>query len=307
MPLLTFDELGSGVQKGTGSIREDLLDFIENISPHDTPLYNNLGQMKVNAGFVEYLEDDLRAAQENAFVEGAAATDITLETPARRASIVQNFQQHYWVSKRQQAVRHAGMASMLGYQAVKHAKIMKTDIELALHRGTATSGTTSVAPKLAGLLNVLTSTSSSGTTLTERVFNDIVTSLYSFNVNPREVYANLPVKRTINGFTSSVTRYIAANDRRQINPIEVYESEQGILALFKSRYQLSAAPSTQGNSFVVIDPDFFQVGWLRPLQEYTLGLDGDRDRRYLCGEATLIARSANGGVAALGYVSNIVA
>lgn len=91
MPLTTYDELGSGIQKSAGSIREDLMDFIENVSPSDTPLFNNLSQVKVNAGFVEYLEDDLVAAQHNAFVESAAATDPTLEVPARNASIVQNF------------------------------------------------------------------------------------------------------------------------------------------------------------------------------------------------------------------------
>lgn len=51
MPLLTYNEF-AGAQKG-GSIREDLLDLIENISPHDTPLFNNLPAIKVNAGFVE--------------------------------------------------------------------------------------------------------------------------------------------------------------------------------------------------------------------------------------------------------------
>ena len=91
MPLTTYDELGSAVQKSAGTIREDLMDFIENVSPFDTPLFNNLSQVKVNAGFVEYLEDSLTAATVNAFVEAAAATDQTLVTPSRNASIVQNF------------------------------------------------------------------------------------------------------------------------------------------------------------------------------------------------------------------------
>jgi hypothetical protein len=94
MPLSTYDELGSGVQRAAGSIREDLLDFIENVSPTDTPLYNNLGQIKVDAGFVEFLEDTLPAASTNAFTEGAAATDITQTTPSRNFAIVQAFQKH---------------------------------------------------------------------------------------------------------------------------------------------------------------------------------------------------------------------
>jgi len=55
MPLTTYDEFPAAVQRAAGTIREDLLDFIENISPEDTPLYNNLGQIGVNAGFVELL------------------------------------------------------------------------------------------------------------------------------------------------------------------------------------------------------------------------------------------------------------
>lgn len=91
MPLITYNELGTGVQRAAGSIREDLLDFIENLSPADTPLYQNIGSIQVDAGFVEYLEDTLNAASANAFTEGAAATDQTLGTPSRNYSIVQNF------------------------------------------------------------------------------------------------------------------------------------------------------------------------------------------------------------------------
>lgn len=307
MPLLTYDELGLGAQRGAGTIREDLLDFIENISPHDTPLYNNLGAIKVEAGFVEYLEDTLTAASVNSNQEGAAATDTTLATPSRNFSIVQNFQKNYQVSNRQLAVTHAGLSNMLSYQAMKCLKVLKTDIELALHRGSAVSGNSGVAPQFSGFLNRLTTnmTDSSGTTLTERVFNDIVTLSYNFPVNLREVYSNMLVKRTINGFTTNTTRFIPSQDRRQVNVVDVYESEVGVLALFKSRYQLSAfsGATSSGNSWMVIDPDYFQIGWLRPVQELELGIDGDRQRRMLVGEATLIARSEKAGVGAKNHVA----
>lgn len=308
MPLLTYDELGSAVQKSAGSIREDLLDFIENLSPSDTPLFNNLGAIKVEAGFVEYLEDTLAAAADNAFIEGAAATDQTLTTPSRNASIVQNFQKHFWVSNRQLAVTHAGMSSQIGYQAVKRMKELKRDIELALHRGSAVSGTASVAGQFSGMLNRLSTnfTSSSGTTLTERVFNDILALTYRTPVNLREVYANMLVKRTINEFTTNTTRFIPAVDRRQVQLVDVYESEIGTLAIFKSRDQIQATSVTlQGNSWIAIDPDYFQVGWLRPVQEQELGLDGDRRRRMLVGECTLIARSEKAGAGGTGFVANI--
>ena len=308
MPLTTYDELGSAVQKSAGTIREDLMDWIENVSPTDTPLFNNLSQIKVNSGFPEYLEDTLTAAAVNAYVEAAAATDPTLATPTRSASIVQNFQHHWQVSKRQVAVRHAGFSSADAYQELKAAKRWKRDVELALHRGSAVSGTNSVAPQFGGMLNRLSTnfTSSSGTTLTEKVYNDIVTLGFAFNLNYREVYANMQVKRTISGFSTNVQRFIPAGDKKQLNVIDVYESEQGLQAIFKSRDQLQAASvGAQGNSWIAIDPDRFNVGVLRPVSTFELGLDGDRVRHYMVGELTLIVRTEKGGAGATGHVALI--
>lgn len=190
---------------------------------------------------------------------------------------------------------------------MKALKVMKTDIELALHRGSAVSGNTNVAPQFKGFLNLLSSnfTSSSGTTLTERVFNDILTLSYRFPVNLREVYSNMLVKRTINGFTTNTTRFIPTQDRRQVNIVDVYESEVGVLALFKSRYQIqnTSESGSLNNSWIAIDPDYFQIGWLRPVQELELGLDGDRQRRMLVGECTLIARTEKAGAGGTGFVS----
>jgi hypothetical protein len=94
VPLNTYQEFAIATAGPGGSIREDLLDFIENLSPKDTPLYNNIGALQVNAGFVEYLTDSLAVAATNAWAEGAAATDIAATMPSRSAMIVQNFQKH---------------------------------------------------------------------------------------------------------------------------------------------------------------------------------------------------------------------
>lgn len=94
MPLLSYQEFAATSQTG-GSIREDLLDYIENLSPKDTPLYNNLGAVQVSAGYIEYTEDSLAARGHNANNEGVAATDVALTTPSRLQSIVQNVQKNF--------------------------------------------------------------------------------------------------------------------------------------------------------------------------------------------------------------------
>lgn len=303
MPLLTYNEFAAASQVG-GSIREDLMDFIENLSPSDSPLYSNLSQVSVNAGYVEYLEDTLPAAAANAWPEGATATDPLLATPTRNASIVQNFQRHFAVSGRQMAVRHAGMASMLSYQEMKQGKILKTEIELALTRGSAVSGDTNVAPNFKGFLNFSTNISNhSGASLTETYFNNLLELTYSFNANVREVYSNVHLKRTMNGFSTNVTKYIAASEKRMVNPIDIYDSEFGTMALIKSRYHLQGAtPSASGPqaSLIAIDPDYFNVGFLRQFTTKELGITGDKRQFFIVGECTLIRRSERAGVYALG-------
>ena len=284
------------------------MDFIENLSPKDTPFFNSLGSVKVSAGFVQYLEDTLPSATINSWVEGAAATDVTLTTPSRNTSIVQNFQKHFMVSGRQLAVTHAGLANMLSYQEMKNALVLKREIELALHRGSAVSGTASVAPQFNGLLNLgsANQTSISGITLTETIFNNVLQLTYANPINVREVYANVKLKRTINRFSTSVQRFLPAGDRRQLDLVDVYESEFGTMSIIKSRDQLDPATnSTPGASFVALDPDYFQLGWLRPIQTLVIGRTGDREQRQMVGELTLIARSTRALAAGTDLVPNI--
>jgi len=58
------------------------------------------------------------------------------------------------------------MSTPMAYQSVKKMRELLTDVELALHRGSAVTGPTA-APQFNGLLNSISTynTSSSGTTL----------------------------------------------------------------------------------------------------------------------------------------------
>lgn len=307
MPLLSYQEFAATSQTG-GSIREDLLDYIENLSPKDTPLYNNLGAVQVSAGYIEYTEDSLAARGHNANNEGVAATDVALTTPSRLQSIVQNVQKNYQVSGRQDAINHAGMSTMLSYQEMKALAEFKNDCEHALHRGSAVTGNTATAAQFRGFLNLAGTyfTASSGTTLTEKVFNDITTSTYTTPVNLREWYGGMFLKRTLNQFTTSVQRYLPGDGKKQIDMINVLENDVGVMTLFTSRDQLAAsAIGSSGNSWIAIDPSKFQIGWLRAPKTVELGIDGDRTRKMIIGELTLITRSLKAYAGASGHVAYV--
>ncbi len=297
MPLITYHEFPSGAQKG-GSIREDLQDFISNVSPQETPLLSRLRQVGVDAGFVEWQVDQLQDAAVNAMVEGAAFTDQSLVNPQRASNLVQTFYKSGSISDRSRSVAHAGMPDPLVYHTFKKFVELKRDIELALTRGTAVSGTAGTAAQLNGFLSVLTNiTASSGTTLTEAVFNDILELVYhNGSVNPSEVYAGSRIKRTISGFNTKNTFTLDANAREQVLTTDVYASDFGTLRIFPHRQQLRSASVTEtGNSWIVIDPEYFQTGWLQPVRREVLSRDGLRTPFQLSAELTLIYRNALAG------------
>lgn len=197
------------------------------------------------------------------------------------------------------------MQTMLSYQEMKNLAEKRNDYELALHRGSAVTGNTNIAPQFAGLLNRITTyfTASSGTTLTEARFNAMICNTFATPSNLRELYVPMRLKRTVDNYTTNVQRYMTAESRRQLNLISVYESNVGVLSVFTSRYQLeSTTDTTSGNSFCAIDPDYWRIGWLRPPRSVVLGKDGDRERRLMVSEMTLLARNQRAGVAGTGFV-----
>lgn len=187
------------------------------------------------------------------------------------------------------------MADMLMYQERKKFLEARNDIEHALHRGSAASGTTDVAPQLNGLLNISSTLVSdhSGVTLTESVFNDVLQRSFDYSVEPRQAYVGPLLKRTISEYTTKVTRNVEATARQQILAIDTYSSDFGVIEVLKSRDQLNAASKTTdaANSVIIIDPEYLATGWLQRVKSERLARDGLRDRFQISAEVTLIYRA----------------
>ncbi len=311
MSLVTWQEFTAGARPQGGSIVEDLRDFIENVSPVDRPALARFRKSRVNTTFVEWQEDTLAARALNATVEGAAFTNPALTTPSRLFAHVQSFADWGRVSDEQRLVQHAGLDDMMTYQENKSVQTVMNDIEHALHRGSSVTGATSAARQFQGLLNIFggeTFTSSSGTTLTEEVYGDYIQSFTDndFDVFPTLTFVNSWLKRTISLYSTNVTRNVNASEKIQILTIERHNTDFGDTFVHYSRDQLRAATKTaEGNSLVILDPNFFETGWLRPLISERLARDGLRDRFQVNAMMTLIFRTAKAGGGATGVVANI--
>lgn len=307
--LLTWQEFASGGRPQGGTIPEDLRDFIENVSPLDRPALASFRRTKVNTTFIEWLEDVMPARAVNAWLEGADATDLSLGVPTRSYTHVQTFARWGKVADVQRAVEHKGFADAYLYQENKAVQATLNDVEHAIHRGTSATGATSAARQFNGLLNIFSTnfTSSSGTTFTEDVFGDLI-QLFKDNtdVKPSMAFVNSFLKRTISQFSTKVTRNVSAAEKVQYAVIERHVSDFGDVSIYHSRDQLKAASkTTYGNSIVILDPSYFETGWLQPLMSETLARTGLHTQFQISAMMTLLYRTEKAGGGGTGYVSYI--
>jgi len=286
-----------------------VLEEVTNLISRRRPLMSSIGSRSVTNTFVEQLTDTLRARGANAIIEGAAASDPVLDQPVRHFSHVQSFGEWGVVSDEQRAVGHY-TEDPYTYQISKQLGHLMNDIEHALHRGSAATGATNAARQFNGLLNLLSSdtsttftTGAGHVTLTEQVLVDLLQVFRdeSLDVLPTQCYVNSWLKRTISEFSTRVTRNVDAAARQQELIIERHTSDFGDLDVMYSEDQLRAGlidgstESIAANSMVFIDPQYFEMGWLKAPTVEPLSRDGLRDRFQINAHATLLYDSDKGG------------
>ena len=218
----TWDEIVASTLDSDGSIREDLQDAIHNVDPYRTPLLSRLQQVSVGQNFVQWLTDTFAAAAANAMLEGIAFTAQAITAPSRAANTTQIFYKGGSISDRQMKTVHAGMGDPVSYYEGKKVIEIKKDIELALVKGSAITGTTGTASQLGGFMNVLSTnkTSCSSVTLTESVFGDLLELTWgNTDAQPTDVYVGPKLKRTISGYNTNVTRNIDAEQKKQVQVV----------------------------------------------------------------------------------------
>lgn len=312
--LVTWDEFSAGGRPQDGTIRETVLAEVTNLISKERPLMSMIGRSSVTNTYVEQLTDELGSRGHNAQIEGAAATNPSLQQPLRHFSHVQSFAEWGVVSDEQRLVGHYN-GDPFTYQVAKKVDELMNDLEHALHRGSSITGATDAARQLNGMLNIfagqtgtLTFTDSSGTTLTEEVFIDLLQVFRDqrLGVRPTQCYVNSYLKRTISEYSTKITRNVDASSKVQMLVVERHESDFGSLDILYTEDQLnSASKVTSGSSLIFIQPDLFRVGWLRPPTVEQLSRDGLRDRFQINAQATLLYDHDRGGGGGTGFVPYI--
>ena len=290
---------------GATGIREDLADFIESISPTDSPCYNAIGSTKATNTQHSWQTDKLAAAAANAKIEGSIFTDIVAaRTPTDRLSnYTQIFTKAFTITTTMDAVNTAGRSKESSYQMAKAMKELKNDFEWCLFDNAATAtgggGSESGGRRMETLARWVTSftavTGASGfgesgtstcTVITEAAFNGILQNIWKEGGRPNAVYVGGTLKRLLSGWGTSATR-IWDGSKKITNAVDVYESDFGVLSLKLERYSNSAIG-------YILDESLWKKAVLTPTKLKPLGARGLGDDFLIHSEWTLEARNVSG-------------
>lgn len=299
----TYDAVGN---------REDLIDFIWDISPTETPFLSGIAKTKATSTKHEWQTDALAGASAaNAAIEGDEfAADASTAT-TRLDNRTQIFTKVASVTGTQRAMNPAGRKDELAYQMEKRAKEMKRDIESALLANQAkVVGDATTARRLAGIetwivtnideaSNSTTATGGgaaarvSGTdrAFTEDQLKSVLQKCWNSGGDPDVIMTGGSLKQVLSGFSGNATRQIDNSGKKLVTAIDVYVSDFGDLKVIPNRYQ-------SAETVLVLDMSMFAFAELRPMQKVNLAKTHDSDEVAMLCEGTLVSRNekASGAV-----------
>lgn len=276
-----------GTHYGDTSIAEDVTQIIYQITPEDTPFYNMISDRKSSSPKHEWQIRSLTTRQDNAVVEGASYTFAAPVAPTRAENLTQIIRQDVRISGTSQATARHAISDLVSDQMEQKMIMWKTDAEHALLRGSDASGNASdTARRMNGLLNAVSTntTSVSGVTITETLFNDLLQDVWDAGGKPRDVLCHGYLKRRISSFVGNATKNFDQGEKRVTNVIGIYDSDFSTVAVQTSRDM----PNTAGlHTIACIDRDLFAKAWLRPVVSKRVAETADSIDLVVLGELTL--------------------
>lgn len=301
----TYDAIGN---------REDLSDFIYNISPTDCPFMSAVGSTTAKSTKHEWQTDSLASATtDNAQIEGDDVTGTASSPTTREHNYCQISRKDVVVSNTQNYVHKAGREHELEYQLLKRGRELKRDMESILtgNQGYVV-GDSTTARKLRSLESWLSTNTSRGTNggsataatngasdgtqraITETLLKDVIQQCYQEGATPQILMVGPANKQNVSGFTGrGSAREIVKEDKIQA-AAHLYASDFGDIRVVPNRFQ-------RERSAFVLDPDYASIAYLRKFQRKDLATTGDATKKFIVAEYTLCMKNeaAHGVIADL--------
>lgn len=227
---------------GDASIKEDVLDLVEMLSPEEDSLFRTLGKSTAYAMTHQWLVDTL-ATTAAALEEAAQFSASALNNPTRSTNIVEYMGVDFGVTDAQRAVDHYGFEDRFAYEQEKALKTLRNFAESQILRSSLVSGVSGTAASMVGILNCISTNKTSHTSGT--VFNQsILDGLLGIswdNGNGEavtDVFVGSLMKRRISQFSGrSGTQFVIPADEQQlVTTTAGYTSDFGDLKVHLHRY-----------------------------------------------------------------------
>jgi len=286
---------------GDNTRHEDVVDLVTNVDYTSTPFVSRIGEGVAMNTYHEWLTDTLAAPASNGYAEGSDATIVDLNPPVRTGNIVQLFRKVITVSDTEIAIPHYGQNDPFQYQTQKALKEVARDMELAAVAGTRASGASGVARYMDGAIALITSNKTavaSGTSFTEDVFNSLVANVYNAGTDEDVdlVLVGSALKRSIDKFATNTTKYLDAEDFKQVLRVDVYQSSYG-------QHEIVLERNIPNGGVLGVDTSKWRLDWLvgRRLAIKPLAKTGSSTKALLEGEATLAALNQKSSFYASGF------
>lgn len=322
----TYDTTNPGAAV---SNREDLTDVLTILAPEETPVLSSAAKSKASATYVEWTVDSLAAPTTTGVAEGADVTSFTdkFSNRARLGNYIQKFRRDYMVSDLQNAVDSVGPAKIAQAEA-KSVREIKRDIEATLcsNNDRSIEDGAGTPYGLRGLGNWIASAGpadvpasyrtpagsiqGSGTTFTETVFNNLITSIFRVTgmSNGLTLVADTALRRVISDFARtsgssdySVRKVSYDGGEASIKlSVELYESDHGIVSIVNMNPDC-APDTTNKDTGYLVNPEYYGIAELIPTGSTRLPNLGGGERGYVDCALTLIVKhpGAHGKITAL--------
>ena len=308
------------------TIREDLSDAENLISPYETPFHSMIaGRNAATNTLHEWPLVELGAVDsDNRVAEGEDAPAIDAPTLAlRRSNYTQISDKVVKVTDTSQKVDGAANVEKLARQISYKLKELKRDCETmildnvpadpgaavgATVRQTAglpafiitnaARGVGGLAPTLSGTTNGYPNAGATDGTpraLTEDDFNDVIQQIWTEGGEVKYSLVGPATKRKIsNTFVARSTFYKDADDKKLTLAIDIYESDFGQVQIVPDRWQREL-------DVFIIDPELVKISELQPTRQFPLARTGHTDNRLIQKEYGLEV----GNEKAIGIVADI--
>lgn len=280
---------------------EDVVDLVTNVDYKSTPFVSRIGESVATNTFHEYLTDTFAAAGSNVGVEGADVSIVDLSQPTRSGNVVQLFQKVISVSDTEIAIPHYGQNDPFSYQTQKKMVEVARDIELAAIAGTRASGASGVGRQMDGAIALITSNKTartSGTCFTEDELNNLLALVYNSGTDEDVdlLLTGSYLKRAIDKFATNTTKYLDAEEFKQVLRVDVYQSSFG-------QHEIAMERNVPASGVVGLDTSKFRLAWLvnRRLAVTPLAKTGSATKALLEGEVTLESLNQKSSFYSSGY------